>query len=159
MKVRRALLTDAPRMAKLHGRAFDRSWSAADFEVWLRRDTSFCAVAEHDGRIAALGVALGAGADVELLTIASHPGRRRRGLARQILASLDEEAAARGLERWVLEVACNNLPALSLYERLNFMEIGVRKGYYAAGPDQFDGFVLARPVGLASLSAGGHGSD
>lgn len=135
-------------MARLHARAFEKSWSKADFESWVRRDKAICALAESGGRTVALGVVLEAGADAELLTLASHPGRRRRGAARAVLSFLDKEAGSRGLERWVLEVACNNVPALKLYRGLNFVEIGVRKGYYASGADHFDGFVLARPVGL-----------
>lgn len=146
-------------MARLHARAFDKAWSRADFDSWIRRDMALCALAEHGGRIAALGVFMEAGADAELITLASHPGRRRRGAARAVLSFLEAEAANRGLERWVLEVACNNVPALELYRSLNFVEIGVRKGYYASGTDHFDGFVLTRPVGLESVAAGGHGSD
>lgn len=159
MTTRRAKLEDASRLSGLHRRAFEKSWSQTDFENWLRRDMAFCSLAEHAGRVVALGVALEAGDDAELLTLASHPGRRRKGMAREVLAHLDAEASKRGLKRWILEVACNNVPALALYRSLNFVEIGVRKGYYAAGADQFDGFVLARPVGLASGWTGGHGSE
>ncbi len=159
MIVRQARLTDAGRLARLHARAFGKPWSKADFESWLRREGAFSGICEENGRLVGLGVVLVAGTDAELLTLASRPGRRRRGAARRLLAFLDREAARRSLERWVLEVACNNLPALGLYRSLNFVEIGVRRGYYASGADQFDGFVLARPVGFAASPAGGHGSD
>ncbi len=146
-------------MARLHARAFGKPWSRLDFETWLRRENAFGAVVERSGRLAALGFAMAAGEDAELLTIASSPSVRRKGAARAVLCELDQKAQEMGLKRWVLEVACNNKPARTLYQRLNFVEIGVRKGYYSAGPDQFDGFVLARPVGLEPTSLGGHGSD
>lgn len=150
MIVEAAHLSDAPELARLHARGFNRAWDRADFEQWLRRDTAFGVIARRRARSLGMAMALTAGEDAELLTIATHPARRRRGIAVQLLQALDAEAASRGLKRWVLEVACNNLPARRLYERFNFVEIGVRKGYYSSGQDQFDGFVLARPVGFAS---------
>ena len=39
-------------------------------------------------------------------------------------------AMQRGVERMTLEVRPSNLPARRLYERLGFVEIGIRKGYY-----------------------------
>lgn len=159
MIARRAELRDASGMARLHGRAFEKSWSKSDFETWMRRDHAFGVVVERGSRLVAIGFAMAAGDDAELLTIASSPAARRRGGASAALFQLDVEAQKRGLNRWVLEVACNNAPARALYDRLKFVEIGVRKGYYSAGPDHFDGFVLARPVGMAPVAAGGHGSD
>lgn len=150
MIVRAAQLRDAPALARLHAHGFDRAWARADFEQWLRRETSFGAIARRGVGSIGMAMALTAGEDAELLTIATHPATRRRGVAGQLLQALDAEAVRRGLRRWVLEVACNNLPARRLYERFNFVEIGVRKGYYSSGQDHFDGFVLARPVGFAS---------
>lgn len=157
MIVRPAQIDDATDLARLHAIAFDNPWSREDFEVWLAKRQAFGVIAHSDARAVALAMVLAAGSDAELLTIASHPKARRRGVAQSLLHALDAEAAKRGLERWVLEVASTNLAARSLYERLKFMEIGVRKGYYSAGPDRIDGIVLARPVGLGALPAGGQG--
>lgn len=152
---RRADCSDAGALSDLHRRTFARPWSAADFEVWLRREEVFCAVLESGDRLTALGLVLAAGADAELLTIATAPEERGRGRARKVLEWLDQEAQRRGLERWVLEVSSDNQPARRLYERLEFIEIGLRKGYYSVGTDRFDGIVLARPVGGLLLAPGG----
>jgi ribosomal protein S18 acetylase RimI-like enzyme len=45
---------------------------------------------------------------------------RRRGLAGQILASLAQEAVARGLERVYLQVDEGSTAALALYQRVGF---------------------------------------
>ncbi len=102
----------------------------------------------------AFGLALMAGADAELLTIATDPAARRGGLGRQIFRALDAEALERGLERWVLEAARNNLPALSLYKSEGFVEIGVRKGYYKTRQGVVDALVMSRPVGSAHSGQG-----
>ena len=46
------------------------------------------------------------------------------------MCALMRTAAERGVERMTLEVRPSNLPARRLYERLGFVEIGIRKGYY-----------------------------
>ena len=56
MIARRARLTDAERLARLHARAFDRPWSKADFESWMRREGAFSGVCEEKGRLVGLGV-------------------------------------------------------------------------------------------------------
>lgn len=156
MIVRRAQISDADDLAKLHATAFDYPWSSDDFGVWLAKPQAFGMIVQTDECAAGLAMALAAGSDAELLTIASDPQLRRQGVAQSLLRAIDVEAAQRGLERWVLEVASTNLAARSLYERFKFVEIGVRKGYYSAGSDRIDGIVLARPVGLGALPAGGH---
>ncbi len=48
----------------------------------------------------AFGLALEAGADAELLTIATSPDMRRAGWGRKIFEALNAKAHDRGLERW-----------------------------------------------------------
>ncbi len=141
---------DAPALARIHAQGFDDGWSAADFEGWLARPAAFLAAAEVEAGIVSFGLALGAGEDVELLTIATDPAWRGRGLGAQILAALDAEAVARSHSRWVLEAATDNAPALALYRRQGFMEIGLRKGYYRRADGRCDALVLARSVQFGS---------
>lgn len=153
MSIRIASQVDAPDLARLHTGAFAEGWTEADFQVWLARPESFAMVATRERDAVAFGLALTAGDDGELLTIAVHLDHRREGLGRGILEALDTEAKRRGLQRWVLEVARNNAPALGLYKSAGFVEIGVRKAYYLQPEAWVDALVLSRPVGLAS----GHG--
>lgn len=149
MSVRPARPGDAPALARLHAGAFADGWSAEDFETWLGRAEAFAVLAESGGREAAFGLALAAGVDGELLTIAADPAVRRAGWARRVFAGLDAEAARRGLERWVLEVARDNNPAISLYKSEGFVEIAVRKAYYRTPEGRVDALVMTRRVGSA----------
>jgi ribosomal-protein-alanine N-acetyltransferase len=63
-----------------------------------------------------------------------------------VLGALATEAAHRGVRRLVLEVARNNHPALALYAREGFVEIGVRSGYYRQAGGLVDAIVLARMI-------------
>jgi ribosomal protein S18 acetylase RimI-like enzyme len=157
MSVRPASPEDAGALAFLHAAAFAAPWAAAwsaeDFTGWLSRPQAMAVIADPAATPLAFGLALAAGEEAELLSIGTAPGSRGRGWGRHILQALDQEAAHRGLKRWILEVARNNMPAQALYASEGFVEIGVRPGYYATPEGRIDAAVMSRPVGRA----GGHG--
>lgn len=149
MSLRSANPADAASLSRLHTASFDDGWTTEDFVTWLSRAEAFAVIAgEGDG--AAFGLALMAGADAELFTIATDPLQRQLGLGRRIFHALDAEALNRGLERWVLEVARNNLPAIGLYKSVGFVEIGLRKAYYRTKDGRVDALVMSRKVGPVS---------
>lgn len=162
MNVRPATRADAGDLSRLHTASFDDGWTEADFVTWLGRAEAMAVVCEEREAFAfrpfAFGLALVAGDDAELLTIATDPIRRTQGAGRKVFRALDELATARGLKRWILEVARNNLPACGLYTSEGFVEIGVRKAYYKTRDGREDALVMERPVGSAASehAKGGH---
>lgn len=115
-------------LAALHIAAFtdQRPWSAEEFEALLTSPHVFL-VSQPQGF--ALGrVILD---EVELLTIATAPEARRRGVGRDLMGAFEAEAKRRGAELAHLEVAADNLPALALYRGQGWAETGRRTGYYA----------------------------
>jgi ribosomal-protein-alanine N-acetyltransferase len=145
--IRLAVSSDAADLARLHAASFEDGWSEDDFMSWLTRKEALAVIALREREAVAFGLALAAGNDAELLTIATRPDQRRTGLGDRIFRALNAEAQRRGLGRWVLEVARNNIPALGLYKSEGFVEIGVRTAYYRQGQGRVDAIVLARPVG------------
>lgn len=152
MTARLASVDDAGELSALHSASFRNGWSEADFRTWLSRPEAIAMLATRERAAVAFGLALAAGDDAELLTIATAPSSRRQGAGREILHALDAEAQRRGLTRWVLEVARSNVAASGLYKSSGFVEIAVRKAYYSQGQERVDALVLSRPVGLV----GGH---
>jgi ribosomal-protein-alanine N-acetyltransferase len=148
-ELRLATPDDAAAMSALHSAAFEIGWSEADFATWLSRKEGFAIAVMREREAVAFGLALEAGDDAELLTIAVAEAERRLGWGGKIFERLDAEANKRSLKRWVLEVRHNNLAAVSLYKSLGFMEISVRKAYYRVAGGQADALVLAREVGVA----------
>jgi ribosomal-protein-alanine N-acetyltransferase len=147
MTIRRATLADAADLSRIHAASFDDGWTIEDFTTWLSRPEGIAMIAPSEREPVAFGLALEAGADAELLSIATDPALRRGGWGRQIFRALDEEALARGLERWILEVARNNVAAQGLYRSHGFVEIGVRKAYYKTSDGRVDAIVMSRRVG------------
>ena len=152
IEIRLAMPADAGDLSRLHGASFEDGWSKDDFVTWLSRKESVAAVAHSEREAVAFGLALAAGDDAELLSIAVAPDRRGQGLGQGILAALDAEAHNHRLVRWVLEAARNNLPALALYKSAGFVEIGVRKDYYLTSEGKVDALMMSRAVG----GPGGH---
>lgn len=98
------------------GRELTRAWVACD----------------ATGTAPLLGYALGWWVvdELQLLSIATRPEARRRGVARRLLEALSAAARAAGGQRVSLEVARNNLAAVRLYESAGFAVFNVRKQYY-----------------------------
>jgi [ribosomal protein S18]-alanine N-acetyltransferase len=114
-------------LARLHGLAFSttRAWSADEFAALLAQHGMVIA---GDARgFALLRVTLD---EAEVLTIATDPAHRRKGLARAALAQAEITAAQRGAVQVFLEVAEDNGPAQALYAQAGYAQIGRRPGYY-----------------------------
>lgn len=71
----------------------------------------------------------------DVMTVAVHPARRRRGTGDLLVASLVTEAAARGVRELTLEVRDGNSAAVALYAGHGFVAVGRRRDYYAPGVD------------------------
>lgn len=68
--------------------------------------------------------------ETDMMNIAVHPDYRRRGIAESLIDVLVRELKNRGSVCLTLEVRASNDPAIGLYEKLGFREVGLRKNYY-----------------------------
>jgi ribosomal-protein-alanine N-acetyltransferase len=66
----------------------------------------------------------------EISNVAVHPEFRGRGISRQMLETLLQEARDDGVEDFTLEVRAGNDVAIRLYESLGFLTEGVRPHFY-----------------------------
>lgn len=131
-------------MAATHAAAFTRSrpWSEAEFADLLRHPACFVA-----GNGDCFALARVVADEAELLTIATLPGRQRRGLARARMAEWQAIARARGAARGFLEVAADNGCAIALYQSCGYETSARRPGYYArSGATPVDALLMARDL-------------
>jgi ribosomal-protein-alanine N-acetyltransferase len=84
--------------------------------------------------------------EVHLLNISILSGRQGCGRGGRFLQHLVESGRDKGGARMFLEVRPSNLPALGLYRRSGFIEIGRRKDYYPAHEGREDAIVMAREL-------------
>ena len=76
-------------------------------------------------------IIISAAADqAEILTIATDPDHRRRGIARALLDISETELVDNGVDTLFLEVAEDNKAAIKFYQGAGFEPIGRRTAYY-----------------------------
>ena len=68
--------------------------------------------------------------ETDMMNVAVHPDFRRQGIAEALVNGLVEYLKAMGSRCLTLEVRASNAPAIALYDKLGFTEIGRRKNYY-----------------------------
>jgi len=78
--------------------------------------------------------------ELEIVNVAVLPALRGRGIGRSLLSFFLEQGRLRGVRRAVLEVRDGNMAARTLYGRCGFVQVGVRKAYYAGSGE--DALVL-----------------
>jgi len=148
---------DAAALATLHAASFPRGWSSEEFASLLSGQACRAYLARRAGNKSAAGfvVARSAAGEAEILTVAVAPEHRRQGVAKILMRLLLDDLRHRGIGAAFLEVGAKNAPALRLYRRLGFTEIGRRPGYYRGGAPG-DALVLRaalEPPAMVSKSA------
>ena len=124
--------SDAGRMCDLHAEAFDEAeaWSVSAFEDLLVLKSTLAIGIERLGELKAFILIQKAGDTAEILTLAVSPDAQRRGLARELFEAASALLSQRLARRFLLDVAADNVPAITLYKSLGFSEDGRRPGYY-----------------------------
>lgn len=102
-----------------------------------------CWVLVENNVVVGYGLLSCAVGEAHVLNIAIHPEKQRLGLGKKMMQHLIQQARVLQADMVYLEVRESNFPAISLYKQLEFIEIGVRKGYYARGNEREDALVFA----------------
>lgn len=111
-------------------------------------------VAEVDGVPAACGAwRLLPSGEVEIKRVYVEPSFRRRGLARRLMAALEDSAARAGHRSVVLNTGQEQPEALALYDRLGYRPVP-GYGVYACAPDAV---FLGRQLGSGDRTDDGKG--
>ncbi|GAA4521538.1 ribosomal protein S18-alanine N-acetyltransferase [Chelativorans composti] len=133
--VRPLSLEDCEALAAIHEEGFSRPWTSEEFEALLRQDTVFgyAAVEEGvpDGPLCGFVLARHVAGEGEILTIVVPRKLRRRRLGHTLMEAVLRHLHAERVESLFLEVDETNGPALVLYRRLGFQQVGFRPAYYA----------------------------
>ena len=89
--------------------------------------------------------------ELHLLNITVSPHLRKLGLGQRMMSAIEGVAAQQKMPRIILEVRPTNLAAVSLYQKLGYEQIGVRKNYYPANPEtgsREDALVMTKSIKL-----------
>jgi [ribosomal protein S18]-alanine N-acetyltransferase len=131
-------------MASIHASAFPPydAWDPDAFRTQLSLP-GVTGLVHADGGVILVRLAAD---EAEILTLAVAPEARRRGIACQLILTAIQHLSALGATILFLEVSTSNSPALALYDRCGFRQVGQRRNYYLDGTDAL---VLRRTIAPA----------
>ena len=139
-----ARASDAAAIAAVHAASFQRGWGEDEIYRLLIESNVVADRAVKGGQLIGFILSRRAAGEAEILSVATAPAWRGRGLARPLLDRHLRRLAGLGVASVFLEVDEHNTPATRLYRRAGFREVGRRHGYYQAGATAL---VLRRDLG------------
>lgn len=131
VSLRKMTLHDVDRVLHVEKRCFSTPWSRQAFVTELvQNQFAYYMVAEYDNQIigyAGVWLIIDEG---HITNIAIDPDFRGMKLGETLLRTMAAHCMANGVQRMTLEVRVSNTVAQNLYKKLNFLSVGLRKGYY-----------------------------
>ena len=130
MLIRRMMIEDIPVVVEIENRCFSLPWSEKSFEDSLSREDTIFLVCEEDACITGyIGMYLSFD-EASITNVAVSPNFRKRGYGELLVTEAKAAAKIAGAEYILLEVRASNEPAVSLYKKLGFEKLGIRKKFY-----------------------------
>ena len=117
-------------VAELEKLCFADPWSRMSIESELKNVWSCWLVAVEGDQVVGYIGSQTAIDETDVMNVAVHPDFRRRGIAESLIGCLIEALKKRGSHALMLEVRASNAPAIRLYEKMGFYQVGCRKNYY-----------------------------
>jgi ribosomal-protein-alanine N-acetyltransferase len=117
----------------LHREDFIRPWSQEEFAALITDSAVFGYVVRQVGnKSGPVGFVLArqAAGEAEILTVAVARSHRRGGLGWKLMDAVLRRLHADRAEALFLEVDERNAPAIALYRRMGFHQVGKRPAYY-----------------------------
>lgn len=105
-------------------------WSEKSVASELDNPLSYWLVWEENGQILGYVGSQTVLGETDMMNVAVHPDARRRGIAEALILALVDGLREKESHCLTLEVRASNAPAIGLYEKLGFAQIGRRKNYY-----------------------------
>ena len=153
MVIRLAIADDIPAMRVLASQSPEAAqWTEQHYAAMSADESRLALVAVERGKVLGFLVVHDIAGECEMENIVVSPDERRQGIARELLSELLKKAVQRGIRTIHLEVRGQNRAARALYERLAFVQSGVRRNYYDCPAD--DAILYTLEIRAAALENG-----
>lgn len=109
---------------------FSMPWTRKDFQDQIEKDYNHCLVAEVDGQVVGcinMLLLCGEGSIEKVMVDKRNQGKH---IGQELVGALFTLGEQLKTEAYTLEVRVSNTPALKLYQKMGFVEEGIRPGFY-----------------------------
>lgn len=131
-------------IAQLEKLCFSDPWSENSIATELNSRLSYWLVAVVDDCVVGYIGSQSVLGESDMMNVAVHPDHRRKGIAEALIENLSQGLKERGNVSLTLEVRASNDPAIALYHKLGFIQVGRRPNYYR-NPNE-DALILRKPL-------------
>ena len=130
MIIREMKIDDVAAIAELEKLCFSDPWSESSIASELHNPLSYWLVAESNGKLAGYVGSQAVLDAADMMNLAVSPNYRQQGIGQALVNALIHHLQRNHVIALLLEVRVSNLPAISLYEKLGFVQVGRRPKYY-----------------------------
>ena len=117
-------------VAALEKQCFSEPWSENSVASELSNPLSAWLVAMDGDALAGYVGSQSVMGESDMMNIAVDAHYRRQGIAQALVKELVAQLKEKGNHSLTLEVRISNQPAIALYEKLGFVQVGKRPNYY-----------------------------
>lgn len=117
-------------IAELEKRCFSDPWSVNSITSELNNPLSLWLVAVDGQKLAGYVGSQSVLGWADMMNIAVAPEYRRRGIGERLIIELIQKLQENRVTCLTLEVRASNDPAIGLYEKMGFSQVGRRPNYY-----------------------------
>ena len=130
--IRYELMNEAhvAQIAQLEKRCFSDPWSENSIRSELTGRLSLWVVALDGDTVAGYIGSQSVLGESDMMNVTVAPEYRRRGIAQALILELIRRLSQQGNRSLMLEVRASNTPAITLYHKLGFAQVGRRPNYY-----------------------------
>lgn len=137
MEITEMTLTDLKQMKNTLYSDFDNFWSYNVLKQELENENTTYVIAKENSDVvgfAGISICLD---EATLNNIVVKKSCRGRGIGGELLESLIDICGDLNVKTFTLEVDVSNEPAIHLYEKFGFKNLGIRKKYYNNSRDAY----------------------
>lgn len=118
------------KVAELEAKYFSMPWSENSICGELKNPLSLWVVALKDGEVVGYVGSQIVPDEADMMNLAVEETYHRKGIAEGLVNALVSQLQVRGVVSLTLEVRASNAPAIALYNKMGFFQVGRRPNYY-----------------------------
>lgn len=130
MNIRIMTEDDIDDVCRIENESFAVPWSRESIEKAYEQPGNIYIIAEEEDEVIGFAGFWTSFDTADLCSIAVKEKYRKRHTGYELLSEGIRLCRQNGIERIMLEVRASNEPAIKLYHKMDFKEIGKRRGYY-----------------------------